>query len=80
MGTKKPPLEYRGHLISRQRTYGPLGLLKWTDDEGFIITKVGANILPGAVFRTEEEARKTVDLLEKSWFRLQEFLDLKRRA
>jgi len=65
MATKKAPMEYRGHIISRQRSYGPLGLLKWTDDEGYIVTRVGTNIMPGTIFKTEKDARRAIDLLER---------------
>jgi hypothetical protein len=37
-------------------------------DEGFIITKAGVNVMPNKVFKTEKEARRFIDLLEKSWF------------
>jgi hypothetical protein len=65
MPRKTPPVEYRGYLISRQRSYGPLGLLKWTNDHGFIVTRGGANMMPQTVFQTEADARRVIDLYER---------------
>jgi hypothetical protein len=48
--------------------------LKWTDDEGYIVTRIGTNIMPGTIFKTEEDARKVIDMLERGWE------SLKRRA
>jgi hypothetical protein len=54
--------KYHGYLICQQKEFGPLKPLKWVEDGDFIVVKNNANAIPGATFRTVDDARKTIDL------------------
>ena len=53
--------EYRGYSICQQKEFGPLKLLKWVEDGDFISVKNNADAMPGATFRTVDDAKKTID-------------------
>jgi hypothetical protein len=59
--------KYRGYSICQQREFGPLKLLKWVEDGDFIIVKDNANAMPGATFRTVEDAKKTIDIFMEAF-------------
>jgi hypothetical protein len=54
--------KYRGYLITQQAEFGPLRLLKWVEDGNFIVVKDNANAMRGATFRTEDDAKKVIDI------------------
>ena len=54
--------KYRGYSICQQKEFGPLKLLKWVEGGDFIIVKNNANAMPGATFRTVDEAKKMIDV------------------
>jgi hypothetical protein len=57
---------YRGYSICRQRKFGVLKLLKWLETGGdFTITKDNAYVMPGATFRTEDDAKRAIDIHER---------------
>jgi len=56
--------KYRGYLICQQREFGPLRLLQWVEDGEFIIVKNNTNAMPGATFRSAEDAKKAIDMTE----------------
>jgi hypothetical protein len=58
-------IRYRGYSICQQREFGPLRLLQWVEDSEFIIVKDNANAMPGATFRTAEDAKKAIDMTEQ---------------
>jgi len=58
-------IRYRGYLICQQREFGPLRLLQWVEDGEFIIVKNNTNAMPGATFRSAEDAKKAIDMTEQ---------------
>ena len=54
--------KYRGYSICQQEEFGPLKLLKWVEGGQFIVVKNNANAMPGAKFRTLDDAKKTIDV------------------
>lgn len=56
--------KYRGYLICQQKEFGPLKLLKWVEGGDFIIVKNNADAMPGATFRTVDDAKRTIDIFE----------------
>jgi len=59
--------KYRGYSICQQREFGPLKLLKWVEGADFIVTKDGANAMPGATFQRVEDARKAIDIYTETF-------------
>lgn len=57
--------KYRGYLICQQKEFGPLRLLEWVEDGDYIIVKNNGNAMPGARFRSAEEAKQAIDITEK---------------
>lgn len=56
--------KYRGYLIAQQREFGPLKLLKWVENGDFIVVKENRDAMPGATFRSPEDAKKAIDAQE----------------
>ena len=54
--------KYRGYSICQQEEFGPLKLLKWVEGGQFIVVKNNANAMPGAKFRTVDDAKKVLDV------------------
>jgi hypothetical protein len=59
--------KYRGYSICQQQEFGPLKLLKWVEGRDLIIVKNNANAMPGATFRTVDEAKKTIDVFVETF-------------
>ena len=59
--------KYRGYLIAQQKEFGPLRLLKWVEDGDFIIVKDTGNAMPGTTFRTEDDAKKVIEIQLKAF-------------
>lgn len=62
--------EYRGYLICQKKEFGPLRLLKWVDEGEFIVTKNNADAMHGATFRTIDDAKRAIDIVERCFKRL----------
>ena len=64
MARERPMIKtkYRGYTICQQREFGPLKLLQWVEGGDFIVVKDNTNVMPGATFRTEGDAKKVIDI------------------
>jgi hypothetical protein len=62
--------EYRGYSICQKSEFGPLRLLKWVEEGEFIVIKDNADAMYGATFRTIDNAKQAIDVIERSLKRL----------
>ena len=59
-------IEYRGYSICQKSEFGPLRLLKWVEEGEFIVTKNNADAMHGATFRTIDDAKQAIDIIESA--------------
>jgi hypothetical protein len=58
--------EYRGYPICQKGEFGPLRLLKWVGEGEFIVIKDNADAMHGATFRTIDDAKHAIDIIENT--------------
>ena len=61
--------EYRGYSICQKSEFGPLRLLKCVEEGEFIVTKNNADVMYGTRFRTIDDAKHAIDIVENSLMR-----------
>ena len=62
--------EYRGYSICQKNEFGSLRLLKWVEEGEFIVIKNSADAMHGTTFRTVDDAKRAIDIVENSLKRL----------